>query len=536
MSKAHPTSVTVQAVFLLLIFLAPPLSMAGQPVTASFATARSSFERLSSDSKATREQWDYVISSFLEIYRSKKEPQIAIQSLLFAGRASLQLYRRGGNARDVDRAIEYLNEFTRTTRSGPYRILGLRELKDAHLLKQRISKASRAGRGTNLSAQAVVANTPTFQSSEKPQQSLNSGRNYQGRPPWAAAAKASPPFSRYKYTGNPFWTSATVRWNNPERLEPSRERPTTTAGVAIPKAVVQPDDTRSVRDNSGLTDPDQQPILKESAPCPPKPLSTPPSENALTGVKSASLPPTPSGAASPDKRTVEKCPKEFVVVIDPGHGGKDPGAVSKDGRLKEKDLTLEIATRVKKRLMSHAPGIKVELTRTEDRFLTLQERTAFANSLNADLFISLHCNAASDSSSKGIETFYLSKASSRRAMRLAAKENGIPLSTMSDLEATLLDLMLTSKKLESDKLADTVHKTLVKDLVKTAPKIRDRGVKRAPFYVLLGATMPAILVECAFISNGREEQKLMSGQYLDSVASGIATGAAAYLRGLGGKS
>jgi N-acetylmuramoyl-L-alanine amidase len=187
-------------------------------------------------------------------------------------------------------------------------------------------------------------------------------------------------------------------------------------------------------------------------------------------------------------------------------------------------------------LLSRVAGIKVEMTRADDRFLTLQERTALANSFNADLFISLHCNADSDSRSRGVETFYLSKASSPRAMRMAARENGIPLATMSDLQATLLDLMLTSKKSESDKLAKTVHSNLVKNLAKAAPRIRDRGVKRAPFYVLLGAKMPAILVECAFISNGREEKQLTSDRFLDSVAQGIATGAATYLRELGDKS
>lgn len=238
----------------------------------------------------------------------------------------------------------------------------------------------------------------------------------------------------------------------------------------------------------------------------------------------------------PPPRPIENAAKDFLVVIDPGHGGKDPGAVSKDGGIKEKNVTLEVAYLVKKRLLSDVRGIKVEMTRTDDRFLTLQERTALANSLNADLFISLHCNADSHSSSRGVETFYLSKASSPRAMRLAARENGIPLAEMSDLQATLLDLMLASKKSESDRLANTVHHALVQDLAKAAPKIRNRGVKRAPFYVLLGAKMPAILVECAFISNGRDEQKLTSAQYLDAVATGIAAGAGKYLRELGSKS
>jgi N-acetylmuramoyl-L-alanine amidase len=227
--------------------------------------------------------------------------------------------------------------------------------------------------------------------------------------------------------------------------------------------------------------------------------------------------------------------KEFVVAIDPGHGGKDPGAVSQDGCLKEKDLVLEIAKRLKTTLESKNPPLKVVLTRSDDRHLSLEDRVALANSANADLFISIHCNSAEDSSSKGIETYYLNKASSRGAMRVAARENGIPLSKMTDIEATLVDLMVTSKKSESAKLAISVHSSLSLNRKGAGTPARDRGVRQAPFYVLLGAKMPAILVECAFISNKRERGKLTSPAYLTSIAERIAEGAANYLKGLDGQ-
>jgi N-acetylmuramoyl-L-alanine amidase len=223
------------------------------------------------------------------------------------------------------------------------------------------------------------------------------------------------------------------------------------------------------------------------------------------------------------------------VVIDPGHGGKDPGAVSNDGQLKEKEVTLKVAQRIKAHLETKYPGITVALTRNEDTLLTLQERTACANSLNADLFVSIHCNGAEDAASRGIETYYLSKASSTTAMASAARENGIPASRMSDIDATLLDLLMDSKKNESIKLAETVHHALIRNVMGTDSKKRDRGVKRAPFYVLLGAKMPAILVECGFI-NGREREKLKESGYLDSLAVGATEGIGHYLQGLGEKS
>jgi len=244
------------------------------------------------------------------------------------------------------------------------------------------------------------------------------------------------------------------------------------------------------------------------------------------------VPPISVTDAAPPRLAAPRVPREWLIVLDPGHGGKDHGAVSADGDVKEKDITLQVARRVKQQLESLNPSVRVELTRNDDKFLTLEERTAQANSSNADLFISIHCNADIDASAKGVETFYLSKATSRRAMRFAARENGISPSKMTDLEATLLDLMLTSKKCESDKLASIVHSRTVNSVKSLMPSLKDRGVKPAPFYVLLGAQMPAILVECAFLSNNLEKAKLSSPPFLESVAQGISKGAVDYLQGL----
>ena len=191
---------------------------------------------------------------------------------------------------------------------------------------------------------------------------------------------------------------------------------------------------------------------------------------------------------------------------------------------KEKNVTLHVSRRLKKRLQQRAPGIKVELTRVDDRFLTLSQRTAMANALDADLFISIHCNSYGDSSAYGLETYYLSRAGSKQAMRVAARENGIPLSKMNDVEATLLDLMMTSKKCESKKLAVAVHRSLTRETTGKARGYRDRGVKRAPLYVLLGATMPAILVECGYISNTRDKAKLAGKPHLGHHRTGNRSG------------
>jgi N-acetylmuramoyl-L-alanine amidase len=262
-----------------------------------------------------------------------------------------------------------------------------------------------------------------------------------------------------------------------------------------------------------------------------EPHATEPGQGEKTPSDDAvKAPPQSPSTSLPARDAAEK----YVVVIDPGHGGKDPGAASNDGQLKEKEVTLCVALRVKERIEQKVPGVTVALTRTDDSFLPLQERTAIANSLNADLFVSIHCNAADDTSSRGIETYYLSKASSTKAMAAAARENGIPAEHMSDIDATLLDLLMDSKKSESVKLAEAVHNALVRTVAGTNPQGRNRGVKRAPFYVLLGAKMPAILIECGFI-NGKESERLKQSCFLDTLAEGVTDGITHYLQGLGEK-
>jgi N-acetylmuramoyl-L-alanine amidase len=239
----------------------------------------------------------------------------------------------------------------------------------------------------------------------------------------------------------------------------------------------------------------------------------------------------PAPAAAPAKQTRPAAERRFTVVIDPGHGGRDPGAVSRDGKVKEKDVSLGIARRMKQALEKQSDRAKVVLTRTGDTTMSLQSRTELANSLKADLFISIHCNSIDDTVSKGIETFYLSPTSCRKSMELAAKENGVSVSKMNEVQAVLLDLATTSKKTESDKLARIIQHSIISRLGGTQASSIDRGVRQAPFHVLLGARMPAVLVECAFISNPREKKKLQDPDYLNKLALGMAEGTIKYVTG-----
>ncbi|HUT53348.1 MAG TPA: N-acetylmuramoyl-L-alanine amidase [bacterium] len=223
--------------------------------------------------------------------------------------------------------------------------------------------------------------------------------------------------------------------------------------------------------------------------------------------------------------------KKTLVVIDAGHGGRDPGAVGPSG-LKEKDITLAIAHKVKRELERRRPDLQVVLTRKDDRYLTLVERTAMANTMNADLFVSIHCNASTNRDANGAETYYLDNTTDHASLRLAAKENFAREEEMADTRDVtnkiLADLITASKVEDSVPLARTLQRSLVKELNK-GYGVADHGVKKAPFWVLTGATMPCALVEVSFISNKKEEKRLRSSDYQQAAASSIASGIISYL-------
>jgi len=218
------------------------------------------------------------------------------------------------------------------------------------------------------------------------------------------------------------------------------------------------------------------------------------------------------------------------IVIDPGHGGKDPGAVGVKGVM-EKDVALAIGTKLADKIRQEL-GIDVVMTRTSDVFIPLQERTSIANKVGADLFVSIHANASPNRNTAGIESYYLNLAKTEKAAQLAANENGTSLEKVSLLQAILFDLMANYKLNDSAHLADEVQKALYKRVSSKFHGSRNLGVKQGPFFVLVGATMPSILVETAFLSNEMEEARLADPQYQDATAEGILKGIGSYIMGL----
>lgn len=218
------------------------------------------------------------------------------------------------------------------------------------------------------------------------------------------------------------------------------------------------------------------------------------------------------------------------IVIDPGHGGHDPGAIGPN-RLQEKDVVLSIGLKVRDLLKEHL-GLDVVMTRSTDIFIPLEERTAIANKVGADLFISIHANAAINRAASGMETYYLNLAKTDKVAELAAKENGTTLEKVSVLQAILFDLMANYKLNDSAHLAEEVQKALYKTVGARYPATKNLGVKQGPFYVLVGATMPSILTEVAFISNRNEEKNLADPAYQSLTAEGIMEGVKGYINSL----
>jgi N-acetylmuramoyl-L-alanine amidase len=214
------------------------------------------------------------------------------------------------------------------------------------------------------------------------------------------------------------------------------------------------------------------------------------------------------------------------IVIDPGHGGQQPGAIGRTG-ITEKQLTLAISLLLAEKL--RASGYEVLLTREDDRTLDLSERTEFANRADADLFISVHINAARNRRLSGFETYYLNLATDQTAADVALRENAGDEAALGNLDDVLDSIVKNANKEESSELARSIQDSLVLHLSKSFGEIRDLGVKSAPFFVLVGAKMPSVLVELSFISNEEEEARLKTPRFQEQVVEAILIGTQSFI-------
>lgn len=219
------------------------------------------------------------------------------------------------------------------------------------------------------------------------------------------------------------------------------------------------------------------------------------------------------------------------IVIDPGHGGHDTGTIGPTG-LMEKDLCLDVALRLGKIFEQKLPDADIVYTRSDDTFVPLEDRTRIANEAKADLFISIHANSSPDHGARGVETYYLNLKGSPEAMEVAARENASSDDGIHDLEDLVKKITRTEKIDESRELAEDIQDSLSRRIQRTARSVRNRGVRKAPFVVLIGADMPSILTEISFLSNPADEQLLKKPEHRQRIAEGVFQGVATYLQSM----
>ncbi len=300
-----------------------------------------------------------------------------------------------------------------------------------------------------------------------------------------------------------------------------------------------PDPYRLVVDILGKAPDQRTPVEVVSATAPAEEVPAP-TPTAPSKIEAEATPePEPVAAeASPDVIRVPPAPRvdgysivqqlglsASRVVIDAGHGGHDPGTMNKSG-LREKDVVLDVSKRLRKLL--EKDGFEVVMTRDSDVFIPLEERTAIANSKGADLFLSIHVNAARSTKPRGTETYFLNLATTPDAEEVAARENAVTTRRVSELGSILQKVLNNEKITESRELAGRVQNSLSSELYTSAKDPRNRGVKTAPFYVLLGAQMPSVLVEVAYLTNRKDAELLGDGAFRQKVAESISAGIRRY--------
>jgi len=273
--------------------------------------------------------------------------------------------------------------------------------------------------------------------------------------------------------------------------------------------------------------------IAKPLPSPVKTLRTTATKNPLTGKPDLTQPaatpqPTRDGQATLTRALGLKIGR---IVIDAGHGGHDTGTIGPTG-LMEKDLCLDIALRLGKIIQQKLPGADIVFTRSDDTFIPLEERTHIANEAKADLFISIHANSSPDHGARGVETYYLNLKGSAEAMEVAARENSVSQENIHDLQDVVKRIAQTEKIDESRELAEDIQDSLSKKIQKTAKPVKNRGVRKAPFVVLIGADMPSILTEISFLSNASDEQLLKKPEHRQRIAEGVYQGMANYLESL----
>ncbi|BCS96432.1 hypothetical protein DSLASN_20640 [Desulfoluna limicola] len=523
---------------LLLLMLVLTLPLTAAPALAketpkqAYLAAESYHRKLLKNSswRNRRDKWETCAEKYLDVWRKDKKGPWAPAGLYQAGKLYIDLEKYSGKPADLERARDLLTQ-TRDFSSSRYS-------QEATKLLRRLPKA------TAPPVKPAVTKTPEVQKSPKAV-----------TPPPREAGTTTPggSITHIRYGSLPSRTRIVLDTTGDLRFthgmlrhDPKNQKPKRiwidikgNAEKTLKSNISLPDDSRVKQVRSGLYKPGTTRVVVDAVNFSHYKVFSLKSPNRIVvDIWSGSVP------ASTPKVNVPKAdvnellaPDDLArqlalgvrrIVIDAGHGGKDHGAPGYYKGVSEKDIVLTIAKRLAVKLRQELK-CEVILTRSTDRFLSLDERTTLANKKRADLFISIHANASRNRNAYGVETYFLNLAKDRDSINVAARENATSEKNISDLHTILNSLMKNAKINESSRLAQYVQNSLVSDLKGSYGDIRDKGVKQAPFYVLLGARMPAILVETGFISNKRECKRLSSAAYQEKICDGIVKGVKRYI-------
>ena len=305
--------------------------------------------------------------------------------------------------------------------------------------------------------------------------------------------------------------------------------PALASATVIKKVIVEADDD----DAPDTTAPAPSKLNTKPSKSPSAPATVSASSAAMTRLAVAKSMRESQPAANGDRSLIRALGLKIgKIVIDPGHGGYDTGTIGPNGML-EKDLVLDVSRRLGK-LLEARLGAEVVFTRRDDTFIPLETRTVIANQEQADLFVSVHANSSHDPDARGVETYYLNFTSSPQALEVAARENAASDQDIHQLQDLVKKIALKEKIDESREFASDVQESLHSGLAAKTSGVRDRGVKKAPFVVLIGANMPSILAEISFISNPGDEKRLRAPDYRQRIAESLYHGISRYVNGLGG--
>ena len=327
---------------------------------------------------------------------------------------------------------------------------------------------------------------------------------------------------------------ANAEGRKPDKVRsPATSNPAPTERVEAAAKAPPPPPTQAKTETEPSTPPGYEEESASVSPAPTSKHSKKSKEETATTAADVTPAIQPAAPTESGSRTLTRALglKIGRIVIDPGHGGHDTGTIGPTG-LEEKEVVLDVGLKLKK-LLEQNTGCEVVMTRSDDTFIPLEERTAIANEKSADLFISIHANASRDKSARGIETYYLNFTSNPDALEVAARENASSQEAVHQLQDLIKKIAMTEKIEESQDFARQVQREVYTRVTKVSGAQRDRGTKKAPFVVLIGANMPSVLAEISFLTNPRDERLLKRSDYREKIAYALYEGILGYVKNLG---